>query len=173
MFDRGTTRFTLRGAAAPLYDWAVSRSRDPTLYAIMGAPDTVEGRFELLTLHIILLVDRLARAGPDAAESRQALFDLYISNLDGAMREMGVGDLAMGKRMKALGQAFYGRAEAYEEAFSVWPNTDALRQLIARTILPHGDAGPLSAYVTERRDELAGYDDHALLGGLIAQASRA
>src|SRR5882724_2855145 len=94
------------GPARALYDGAVSQGREPALYERMGAPDTVEGRFEVLTLHLILLIDRLDRREPAEARARQALFDVYVHNLDGALREMGVGDLAVGKRMRRLAEAF-------------------------------------------------------------------
>ncbi len=99
-----------RLAARRLYDVAVERSRAVDLYAELGAPDTVEGRFELLTTLVILIVARLAGQGPLAERVRQALFDLYVRNLDGALREMGVGDLAVPKRMKELAKLWYGRA---------------------------------------------------------------
>jgi len=131
----------------------------PHLYTDLGAPDTVEGRFELLTLHIVLLLNRLKSDDDPGGALGQALFDLYLSNLDGAMREMGVGDLAMGKRMRALGKVFYGRASAYEEAFSALPDRSPLEAVIGRTVL--GDAaecypGPLAGYIEGLRRELAG-----------------
>ena len=97
----------------------------PEFYRILGAPDTVDGRFELLTLHIVLLLERLK----EQPAVRQDLFDTYVSDLDGALREMGVGDLSMGRSMKQLGQVFYGRAAAFGAAFKVF----ARRDRIART----------------------------------------
>jgi cytochrome b pre-mRNA-processing protein 3 len=157
-----------KSAGHTLYQGAVKQARAPALYAIMGAPDTVEGRFELLTLHVILLVDRLTQAGEEAQASRQALFDAYVSNLDGALREMGVGDLAVGKRMKALGKAFYGRAAAYQEAFAALPGRALLEDLIARTILEGvADHPPdlLASYVLACREALAAQGADRLLAG--------
>nr|MBA3812205.1 hypothetical protein [Caulobacteraceae bacterium] len=124
-------------ASAPraLHDGAVARSRQAALYERMGAPDTVEGRFEVLTLHVILLIDRLGRSDPAEASARQELFDVYLADLDGALREMGVGDLAVGKRMRKLGEAFYGRAASYEAALAALPEVAPLEALIARTVL--------------------------------------
>ena len=157
-----------RGAAAALYAAAVTKARSPELYAELGAPDTVEGRFELLTLHVILILDRLRGCGSAAADASQALFDLYCSNLDGALREMGVGDLIVGKRMKVLGGAFYGRAGAYRDAFAALPDESALSDVIGRTILDgahDADPAPLATYVAKTRRSLAdlGLDD--LLAG--------
>jgi cytochrome b pre-mRNA-processing protein 3 len=157
-----------RSAGRELYDAAVRQARSPALYAVMGAPDTVEGRFELLTAHVILLVDRLAGAGEDAAQSSQALFDTYVSNLDGALREMGVGDLTVGKRMRALGGAFYGRAEAYRAAFRALPDTVAMEAVIGRTVLVGGsssDPAPLAAYMASARQSLSDASVASLLQG--------
>jgi cytochrome b pre-mRNA-processing protein 3 len=143
---------------ARLYALAVESSRQPDLYAVMGAPDTVEGRFELLTVHIILFIERLNREGVAGKAIGQALFDLYLRNLDSALREMGVGDLAVGKRMKGLGKIFYGRAAAYVAAFETG-DTAAVEALVARTVLvdrPGADPGPLANHFVKERRRLAG-----------------
>lgn len=158
-------------AEAALYDTAVAQARSPALYAAMGAPDTAEGRFELLTLHVILLIERLKDSGDGAAAgARQGLFDIYIRNLDGALREMGVGDLAVGKRMKALGKIFYGRAAGYEAAFKALPDRSELEGLIGRTILEGagGDRGALADYVLACRQALASAEAEALMAGSVA-----
>jgi cytochrome b pre-mRNA-processing protein 3 len=155
-----------RQAAERLHAAAVRQARLEAFYARMGAPDTVEGRFEMLTLHLILLIDRLKAASGAAAGVRQALFDSYVSHLDGALREMGVGDLAMGKRMRKLGEAFYGRAQAYDSAFRVLPDTAALEAVVARTVLggdANADPAPLAAYAWRCREALAANDTDRLL----------
>jgi cytochrome b pre-mRNA-processing protein 3 len=156
---------TSRLAADRLHAAAVAQARSPALYALMGAPDTVEGRFELLCAHVILLLDRLKGAGEPIAETRQSLFDVFVSHLDGAMREMGVGDLAMGKRMRRLGEAFYGRLQAYEGAFAALPERSALEAVVARTILDGCGARPadLAAYLVAARLALAAQDTSALV----------
>ena len=159
-----TSRTKPRSAGRQLYAAAVRQARAPVLYAQMGAPDTTEGRFELLTQHVILLVEALHNRGDGARASSQALFDAYVSDLDGALREMGVGDLTVGKRMRALGGAFYGRAEAYRKAFAELPGTQALEALIERTVTPSGgDPAALAAYVVRCRENLASADTDALL----------
>ena len=112
-------------AGRRLYDCAAAQARSPAFYAVMGAPDTVEGRFELYSLHVALLLRRLKGQGPQAAETAQGLFDAYVQALDDALREMGVGDLSVGKKMRKLGEAFYGRVKAYDEAFSALPDRRA------------------------------------------------
>ena len=156
-----------RHIAPALHASAVVQSRRLRFYTAMSAPDSVEGRFELLTIHVILLLDRLK----DQAGVRQELFDAYISNLDGALREMGVGDLAMAKRMKGLGSMFYGRAKAYDAAFAALPDESALCDIIARTALRErsaADPTPLAAYVRLCRARLADVATPSLLSGEIA-----
>jgi cytochrome b pre-mRNA-processing protein 3 len=146
-----------RIAARALLDGAVAQSRSAAFFERMGVLDSVEGRFEMLTLHAIVLLDRL---GSDAAAGGlgQKLFDTYVGDLDGALREMGVGDLVVGKRMRALAQAFYGRAKAYQQAFSHLPSTDALEGVVLRTALhgsTHPDSRALATYVVRCRAVLA------------------
>ena len=148
-------------AGRALYARAVEQSRNPALYADLGAPDTVEGRFEIYSLHVVLLLDRLR--GPDAnggeavGEVSQALFDTYVEALDNALREMGVGDLAVGRKMRKLGEAFYGRAKSYEAAFAALPDEAPMQALIARTVYAEADTTPatrLTAYVLTQRAAL-------------------
>ncbi len=169
--DRRLARRSAKSVARRLYDTAVARGRSPALYATMGAPDTIEGRFEILTLHVILLIDRLKGENPQAAALRQALFDVYLSDLDGALREMSVGDLAMGKRMRKLGEAFYGRARAYTDGFASFPDLAKLEEAIARIVLDGAagaDPSQLAAYAARSRDSLATAETNALLTGEVA-----
>lgn len=154
-------------AADRLHQSAVAAARKPKLYAEMGVPDTIEGRFESLTLHVILLLERLDQAGPQAADLRQALFDTFISQLDGAMREMGVADLSMGKRMRTLGEAFYGRAAAYKAAFAQLPERAELEAVVARTVFSGilVSPAPLAIYVSDTLKTLAQGSSESLLAG--------
>ena len=168
-------KFPVLGAAEGLHAWAVARARAPALYAEMGAPDTVEGRFELLTLQVLVMMDRLKSAGASAEALRQTLFDVYLSHLDGAMREMGVGDLAMGKRMRRLGESFYGRAKGFDLALESLPDLASFNALIARTVLAGTaaeSAGALSRYVVNCRQHLAACADGDLLGGRVDDHER-
>jgi cytochrome b pre-mRNA-processing protein 3 len=158
----------VRRAAERLHASASAQARSPELYLRLGAPDTVEGRFELLTLHVILLIERLKGAPGGAAAVRQTLFDVYVSHLDGALREMGVGDLAVGKRMRQLGEAFYGRASAFDQAFQSLPDTGPLEALLERTLFADRSANSPDAmadYVQRCRAALAEGDTAALVAG--------
>lgn len=141
-----------------LYADVVTQARTPALYEAYGVPDTVEGRFELYTVHVFLLLDRLKGQGARASETSQALFDTYLGALDDALREMGVGDLSVGKKMRKLGEAFYGRVKSYESAFAALPQPDHLHALLGRTVYAQGGAenvAKLADYVLRQRAGLA------------------
>ena len=161
-------------AGRALYARAVEQSREPALYSAFGAPDTVEGRFEVYSLHVVLLLDRLRGQGEPAAEISQALFDTYVEGLDDALREMGVGDLAVGRKMRKLGEAFYGRCKSYEAAFQALPDAAPLQALLTRTVYAEVDAAPaprLTAYVLAQRAKLADQALDRLLGGEVDWAA--
>jgi cytochrome b pre-mRNA-processing protein 3 len=166
IFRLGKPRAQARSAGRDLYAAAVRKSRAAELYEVLGVPDTTEGRFELLTLHVILLIEALRGLGPAARPSSQALFDDYVSDLDGALREMGVGDLTVGKRMRALGRAFYGRAAAYRDALEALPEREPLEAVIGRTLMGgevNANPAALAAYVARCHDALTARDAESLL----------
>jgi cytochrome b pre-mRNA-processing protein 3 len=151
-----------------LYGLAVQQARRPAFYTRMGVPDTPNGRFELYSLHVLLLLRRLKDAGEAGAESAQVLFDTFISSLDDALREQGVGDLSVAKKMRKLGEAFYGRVKSYDEALSALPDTAALHTLIARTVCADGgDAEGVTRYAAHGVARLAGLSDADVLSGKI------
>lgn len=113
--------FRSRSAERPglaLYARAVDQARRPGFYTVLGVSDEIDARFELYTLHVLLLILRLRdEPGPEAgrgAEAGQDLFDVYVSALDNALRELGVHDVTIAKKMRKLGEALYGRMTAYE-----------------------------------------------------------
>ncbi len=157
-----------KASAARLYAAAAAQSRAQALYAHMDVPDTIQGRYEMLTLHVLLLIDRLKGASAEADDVRQRLFDAYVSNLDGALREMGVGDLAVPKRMRKLGEAFYGRAQGFDAAFAALPDRAPLSDLLTRTAFSENtgvDPTKLATYVASCRDALAKTELGAVLAG--------
>lgn len=174
ILDRLFRQRPAQTAARNLYAGVVVQARSPGLYADLGAPDTVEGRFELYTLHVMLLLDRLRGQGEAAQETSQALFDAYVQALDDALREMGVGDLAVGKKMRKLGEAFYGRAKSYETAFAALPDQAPLTALLERTVYAEADAGrapELAAYVVSQRAHLADQPIEAATAGDVRWAA--
>lgn len=154
-------------AGGRLYTATAAQARRPAFYAQMGAPDTVEGRFELYTLHVALVLRRLKGQGPQATETAQALFDAYVRQLDDALREMGVGDLSVGKKMRKLGEAFYGRVRHYDDALTALPDRAPLEAMLARTVLM-GETGPVQGfadYAVKAMDALAAQPLADLLEG--------
>ena len=122
-----------------LYGRIMAAARQPRLFlGRYGAPDTLEGRFDLLVLHLFPVVRRLADMAPPAPDLAQALSGQAFLALDRALREMGVGDLAVPKRMKKLGSDYNGRTQAYAAALP--GGEDALAAAIARNV--HGSADP-------------------------------
>jgi cytochrome b pre-mRNA-processing protein 3 len=152
-----------------IYGKIVAKAREPLFYRDLGVPDQVEGRFDLILLHLWMVLRRL-RQGNSGSDRAQALFDRFCIDMDDNLREMGVGDLTVPKRMQAFGEAFYGRAAAYDVAVSAGRETDQepLAQAICRNILNGqgiDNAHRLAAYVQATLARLDRLDDAALLGG--------
>ena len=145
-------------AGRRLYASAAAQARRPAFYLQGGVKDSPEGRFELYSLHVTLLLHRLKDQGPRAAETGQALFDAYLRSLDDALRDLGVGDLSVGKKMRKLGEALYGRVKAYDAVLGPPVDQAGLEALIART-LPDGasadQVAALAAYVAATAQALA------------------
>lgn len=155
-------------AGRALYAAAARQARQPMFYQAMGVLDSVEGRFELYSLHVALLVLRLKNQGIEASETAQHLFDAFVRSLDDALREMGVSDVTVGKKMRKLGEAFYGRMRAYQEAIEQLPDARALEDLLERTVLEGRSSvptGPLSTYVTRAVEALKQHSLAELLDG--------
>lgn len=144
-----------------LYEAAVAQARKPDFYAAMGVADRIDARFELYTLHVLLLVMRLrdetGGRAEEGAEAGQNLFDTYVSALDNALRELGVNDISMAKKMRRLGEALYGRMTAYEGPIRAG-DAGALAAALARNVHESDDASTgaaLAAYALAARAGLA------------------
>jgi cytochrome b pre-mRNA-processing protein 3 len=144
-----TGRKDIRRVAQRLYDGIVAQSRLPVFYIGHGVPDTVTGRFEMIVLHMFLVLERLqaetGESGERAGQISQALTEAFIGDMDSAMREMGVADVRVGKRMHQAAGAFFGRLMAYRKAIELAPavagQTDPLAAAIARNVL--AEAAPV------------------------------
>jgi cytochrome b pre-mRNA-processing protein 3 len=126
------SRAPLHGTIEAIYGMIVTQAREPWFYRNGGVPDTVNGRFDLLVLHLWLLLRRL-RSVEGSATLSQGLFDRFCEDMDANLREMGVGDLSVPKRMQAFGEAFYGRSKAYDAALAA--GSEALAQALCRNVL--------------------------------------
>jgi len=141
-----------------LYGAAVAAARQPWFYAVLGVPDTLDGRFDLLSLFAFLLIERLRPEPMPGPVLAQAVFDAMFSDMDVNLREMGVGDLSVGKKVKAMWNAFHGRAIAYAAALASGDEA-ALEAAIARNVWrgvapPPGSAAALARLVQAARAEL-------------------
>lgn len=156
-------------AGFALYGAAVAAARDPLLFARLGVPDTVEGRFDLISLHVALLIRRLrADSDPRGAALAQAVFDAMFADMDLNLREMGVGDLSVGKKVRQAWEAFHGRALAYEAALD-GADAPALAEALARNVwrgaAPEGAALALARLAAAQAAHLAGQGLVPLLAG--------
>jgi cytochrome b pre-mRNA-processing protein 3 len=122
-----------------LYAVAVEQARQPAFYTALGVADRIDARFELYTLHVLILFLRLKQDGGRGEVAAQKLFDTYISSLDNTLRELGVGDVSVGKKMRKLGESLYGRMNAYEGPLRA-EDVDALAVSLAKNIYESADA---------------------------------
>ena len=158
-------------AAESLYRLIVAQSRQPVFYAELGVPDTPDGRYDMIIAHVVLVLRRLNRAHSATSGLAQALFDLMFADMDQNLREMGVGDLAVGKRVKGMAKAFYGRLAAYDAALSS-ANSAALqaaliRNLFRKTMPTDAQVAAVAAYLRQEAARLDLEPLQALVSGRL------
>ena len=142
---------------ARLYGMIVAQAREPAFYRLYGVPDTVTGRFEMVLIHLILVLDKLKDKPDPVRNLGQQLFDHFCRDMDDSIREMGVGDLAVPRQMRRVGEAFYGRKAVYAAALAAaddGPLADALRRIVFVDSSSNG-ADCLAAYVRMATRQLA------------------
>jgi cytochrome b pre-mRNA-processing protein 3 len=171
MFLRPSRRQAQRESIERLYGAIVAQSRLPSFYLDYGVPDTPEGRFDLLVLHVHLAYRRLAEDEATHGDA-QELFDYFIADMDAAMRELGVGDMKVGKKMRGIGEAYYGRANAYDAALKE-NGDEALVSVLQRNVFGGNEtrkveAGRLAHYVRSAVAALASQNAVEIAGGAIA-----
>ncbi|MBX3497631.1 MAG: ubiquinol-cytochrome C chaperone family protein [Parvibaculum sp.] len=135
--------------AFSLYRAVVTQARLPAFYLHGGVSDTVEGRFEMVSLHVFMVLRRLRDGGADGRALGQRIFNVLFDDMDQTLREMGVGDLSVGKKIKGLASSFYGRIGAYEEGLRAEGDA-VLADAIARNVFGEPD-------MTDRAAKLADY----------------
>jgi cytochrome b pre-mRNA-processing protein 3 len=137
-----------------LYESIVAAARDPDFYGNLGVPDTLDGRFDMITVHMFLVLDRLRSETGEA--NRQTLVDTFFQDMDRSLREMGVGDLSVGKKVRKMAEVFYGRVDAYRRVIDL--GEQALAEALGRNIYADGGAEhspQLAAHVLSMRQHLA------------------
>ncbi|HEX6959701.1 MAG TPA: ubiquinol-cytochrome C chaperone family protein [Ferrovibrio sp.] len=156
-----------------LYSAIVTQARRPEFYRDFAVPDTLDGRFDMIVLHTILTLRRLGRIGEQGRALSQTLFDLLFADMDSSLREIGVGDLSVGKKVKAMAQAFYGRADAYEAGLNSPAADAALTGALARNLYGTASAPPdpalagMATYMRQVDTNLAAQEDEYLLAGKL------
>ncbi|MDC7681886.1 ubiquinol-cytochrome C chaperone family protein [Asticcacaulis sp. BYS171W] len=162
-------------AGEALYAAAVAQSRQVVFYTDYGVKDEIGARFELLVLHVVMLVDALKSDEPQRKETSQALFDALLLALDDTLREQGIGDLTVPKKMKKLAQQVYTRLVRWDEIWSEGGDDATQTDYILKTVYAQDEseaveanaplwAAGLSAYITEVRQ---GVDVNELLAGRV------
>jgi cytochrome b pre-mRNA-processing protein 3 len=153
---------------AALYGMIVAQARNPAFYRNYGVPDTVNGRLEMIALHTMLFVHRVEGEPPEFRRLGQDLFDAFCRDMDASLREMGVGDLAVPRKMREIGEAYYGRQAAYRGALAASEKA-LLAEALARNVfsVPAASDGAhrLAAYVREAVGALAAQDVTAFSRG--------
>jgi cytochrome b pre-mRNA-processing protein 3 len=171
MLQRFFRKKSVKIAARRLYDQLSAAARAPHLYGTYKVVDSPDGRFEMLALHSAVLFARLTKRGEQAEETAQEVFDILFSAMDHALRELGVGDISVGKRIRKLAESFYGRMAVYHDALSQGAAGQAtLTAAIAVHVLEctqadHPFAQTLAQRVSVWTADLAAQPDTALLSG--------
>ena len=171
MFQRlfGRERSANRAISEALYASIVAAARQPAFYSDWNVPDTPLGRFEMLSLHMFLFQHRMGRETGASRDVAQILIDNFFEDVDHSLRELGIGDMGIPKRMKKLARMYYGRTAAYDDALERG-DREALAAALARNIRPDAENWPeaakLADYVVGAVEMLAAQDSEAIRGGL-------
>jgi cytochrome b pre-mRNA-processing protein 3 len=161
----------VRQAAELAYRRIVEQARQPGFFTESGVPDTVDGRFELICLHAFLFLHRLKREQPQAAPLGQRFFDTMFADFDRSLREMGTGDLSVGREIRRMAEAFYGRIAAYEQGLA--GGDGVLQPALARNLFgtaPTSETllAAMAGYLRREAAQLSRQSAAALLRGQLS-----
>ncbi|MEX0346826.1 MAG: ubiquinol-cytochrome C chaperone family protein [Rhizobiaceae bacterium] len=166
----GSTTRTNQAIAAAVYSEIVAAARQPAYYSRLNVPDTPLGRYEMLSLHVFLFLRRMKDETGAAAHLAQEVTDMFFEDLDHSLRELGIGDIGVPKRMKKLSKMFYGRVVAYGEALDAADRT-ALASALARNVQPELDEWPsapeLAEIIENQAEHLQNQDLSTILSGKL------
>ncbi|WP_137389384.1 ubiquinol-cytochrome C chaperone family protein [Rhodoligotrophos defluvii] len=138
IFDRLLGRRRRDGIPRAIYAAIVAQARQPGLYSALGVPDTLEGRFEMVVLHTILVLRRLRREQGPVSGLAEDICTVMFTDFDHNLREIGVGDLAVGKKVRKLAEAFYGRGKALDQALAASDQRAMVAAFLARNLAADG-----------------------------------
>ena len=157
--------------AMELYSSVVAQARQPYFYTHLAVPDTPDGRYDMIMIHAFLLLHRLKRDLPNTKEISQALFDIMFEDMDKSLREMGAGDVGIGRRIKEMAKAFYGRIAAYDEGLN--RDDDRLNVALQRNVyrqssVKNEQISALGSYIRREAVNLSDQPTEAILGGRLS-----
>ncbi len=159
MLERIREKRELQRKARHIASALSQAARRPAFFTKLAVPDTIDGRFEIVTLHGHLVLRHLARAGAQGQALGQAVFDVIFADIDVALRELGVSDMSIGRKIKEMAEAFYGRAAAYQAALT--EGGDGLEAALARNVYRGAAPSP---------DQLRGLADYVRrLDGVLGE----
>lgn len=170
MFSLFKKRKPHEAEARALYGAVMEVSRDAAFYERLGVPDSMDGRFDLLLVHMFLIIDRLLGGRAESDVLAQALFDVAFADVDQALREDGVGDMKISKHMKRMMLAFNGRMHVYDAAMNA-PDDAALKAALRRNLYGTSETvqeehlGVIAQYMRAGREALAAQDEAQIRGG--------
>ena len=158
-----------------LYSGVVAQARQPYFYTDLAVPDTPDGRYDMIMIHAFLLLHRLKQDLPYTEEISQAVFDIMFEDMDKSLREMGAGDVGIGRRIKEMAKGFYGRIAAYEDGLN--RDDDSLnlalqRNVYRQSIAEDDQVRALSSYMRREAVNLSNQPIEALLTGKLFFAER-
>jgi cytochrome b pre-mRNA-processing protein 3 len=161
---------TAPDAVLEAYRAIVAQSRREVFYAQWDVPDTVTGRFDMISLHLALFLRRL-KGEAGARPFAQAVVDLFFRDMDRSLRELGVTDLGVPRKVKTMGNLFYGLVEALSHALDTGSPSE-VEAVLTRNVFggeSKPGAGPLSRYIVDEAGRLAGLETAELIpAGLAA-----
>lgn len=158
-----------RWAVERLYRSIQAQALRPDFYYEGGARDNFSGRFEMTCLHGALVFRRLRNAGAAGKGLSQDVFDALFDGFDEALRDIGTGDLSVGKKIRKMGEAFYGRAKSYDDALAENAPAGELEAALERNIgVAEADAPRFARYVKTVEEALARHPDSQLLQGEVS-----
>ena len=157
MFKTFFNKFQRKKDVYSLYSKIVDQARSPEFYMDYNVEDTVDGRFDMILLHLFLLLYRLEDEGEEEGMLQRQLQEAFVTDMDRSLREMGVGDMNVGKHVKKMSVAWFGRAAAYRDALDANDNNAMLVEALKRNVYRDKDnaaSSKLASYVVACCDTL-------------------
>ncbi|WP_417463559.1 ubiquinol-cytochrome C chaperone family protein [Kordiimonas sp.] len=160
MFGRLFAGMASKKTAYAIYGKLVAQARQPEFYTVYDVADTLDGRFDMILVHMFLIQNRLGRDGDATAKLRQQLQEAMVADMDRSLREMGVGDMGIGREVKKMGVAWFGRLKAYGAALEAEDKVTALTEAVRRNLYKRDEApkaSDVAKYMISAQEKLAGY----------------